>query len=250
MQEQNDQNGEIKIMHDKSEPSQQTVTPTQQIISPTQQSDVSKQQIVTPADPPVQPVAPKQPEPIDTPDNIPETKFSFNTTDQFDETSNSVDSANIAASQADLSWSGPEFINHEKSANWHILMALAAVVLAAILYLITKDIIATATVFIAVIVLGVYGLRKPKDISYSLTDQDIFIGQNRLSYGDYRAFTAMQDGPYLSVTLLPFKRFALPAGLCCSGDQTDKVVNYLSQRLPIEEHQPDLIENLMQRIHF
>jgi hypothetical protein len=58
------------------------------------------------------------------------------------------------------------------------------------------------------------------------------------------------DGEYISVTFIPLKRFAAPAGICMSKNDESGVVDFLSTKLPLERHQPDLIERLMMRISF
>src|SRR5581483_6187114 len=92
-----------------------------------------------------------------------------------------------------LSWTAPEFISHEKPLQWYPLLLLGGVLLAAILYLIIRDIVSVIMVFIAIALLGIYGLRKPKDTQYRLDTEGVNIGDKYFSYDHFRSFTATTE---------------------------------------------------------
>lgn len=151
-----------------------------------------------------------------------------------------------------FSWSGPEFVSHDKSSNWYMLFLAGALILAGAIYFLTRDIISSATVAIAIALFAFYGMRKPKDTNYVVGETGLSVGQKSFSYGDFSSFTVNKEGAYLSVTLLPLKRFSPPVGLYYQGqdEEEDQLVNFLSERLPLEQHKLDLVDNVMQRIRF
>ena len=150
-----------------------------------------------------------------------------------------------------LDWSGPEFVSHDKSSSWYLIGIAITLVLAAAMYLLADNIISSVTIIIVFGLLIVYGLRKPEQINYSLNAKGIEIGNKHFSYDNFRSFTVSEEGAFLSITLLPLRRFAPPAGLYYQGvDDEQILVEYLSDRLPMEQHKPDIIESLMLRIRF
>jgi len=149
-----------------------------------------------------------------------------------------------------ISWSGPEYINHEKTNNWHFFMFLSAFAVAGLLYLITSDIITTVTIFICIVSLGVYSLKRPKNKEYKLNKKGIYVGVKSFTYDDFRSFSVSHEGGYLSINLVPLKRFSPLVGMFYQGDNEEQIVNFLSDRLPLAEHKLDIIESFMQAIHF
>jgi len=93
-------------------------------------------------------------------------------------------------------------------------------------------------------------LRKPKNIDYLLDEHGINIGVKSFGYDKFRSFTAVQEGDFVNITLIPLKRFSPATGMCYGGAEVDKVLRILSNRLPIEEHHADFLDGLMQRIRF
>ena len=105
-------------------------------------------------------------------------------------------------------------------------------------------------IIIAVITLGAYGRRHPKNIQYGLDEQSVIIGRKTFNYGDFRAFSAFSDGNFTTLTLAPLKRFSPPVGLCVSKNDESVIVDFLSARLPLEKHKPDYVDRIMTYIHF
>ncbi len=149
-----------------------------------------------------------------------------------------------------ISWTASEFIAHEKNASWYIGLIVASVFLGALSYLITKDKVTMTVVLVAGLVLAMYGARKPRQIEYQLDGQGITVGAKHFAYNSFRSFSVIPEGAFSSIVFIPLKRFGLPLTLYYAPNDEDKIVDILSDRLPLEERRPDVIENLMRRIRF
>lgn len=149
-----------------------------------------------------------------------------------------------------ISWAASEFHSHEKSAWWYIKLALITIVAAGVLYVLTKSIVTPVVIVISGVVLGIYGTHKPGQLEYTVTRQGIRIGAKRYSYDEFRLFVVTPNSSLSEVTLIPTKRFMPPLSICYSPDIENKVLNILADHLPFEERRPDLIDSLMQRMHF
>jgi hypothetical protein len=149
-----------------------------------------------------------------------------------------------------LSWTASEFIAHHKTAGWHVGLIGAAVVIAAVLWLITKDWVTTGVVIFAGFILSLYGGRHPGELQYQLDNYGISIGQKHFNFSDFRAFSIMPEGAFASISLLPTKRFAPMTTLYFAPDDGDKIIDILGNHLPQQPMKPDAIDSLMRKIRF
>ena len=100
------------------------------------------------------------------------------------------------------------------------------------------------------ITMGVYALRLPRSVHYSLTAQGINVGEKFYGYSDFRAFGIIPDGTLYSVMLLPTKRFMPAITLYFEQPDGDNIVDMLGARLPMEELDHDVIDKLMRHLRF
>jgi hypothetical protein len=64
-----------------------------------------------------------------------------------------------------------------------MMLAIGAIMLAALLYLVTKDFVSGAVVIVAALLLGVYARHEPRQLQYSVDPHGIQVGQKHFSYG-------------------------------------------------------------------
>jgi hypothetical protein len=147
-----------------------------------------------------------------------------------------------------VTWTASEFVAHHKSITWYLLLALGAIVLAAVVWLLTKDTFATAVVIIGALLLGVYATHKPRQLSYALDDQGLTIGGRYHPFAEFRSFTIVPEGAFLSIELSPLKRFATFTTIYFDPADEDRITELLSAHLPFEERISDPIDQLVRRI--
>ena len=151
---------------------------------------------------------------------------------------------------AEITWTASEFIAHEKSPAWYARLALAGIILAAVIYFITKDKITTGIVLLCAIALGVFAARKPNVQTYVLNEYGLKIGQRVYPFQGYKSFAIAEDGAIASVVFMPLKRFMPALTVYLDPEMEEQVVDYLAQLLPFEEHHQDVVDSLMNRIRF
>jgi hypothetical protein len=149
-----------------------------------------------------------------------------------------------------ISWTASEFIAHDKTFGWYVGLAVVALILAAGIHLITKDLVAPAVVIVAAAFLGYFGSHKPRELEYRLDQKGVSIGERQFSYNAFRSFSVIPEGAFSSIVFMPLKRFALPLTLYYAPRDETNIVNILSNQLPLEERRPDAIDRLMRRIRF
>ena len=159
--------------------------------------------------------------------------------------------SSLPRSQPDgITWTASEFIAHHKSAGWYGLIGLVALIVAALVWLVTKDVFSSALVFIGVLLLGVYGAHKPRQLKYSLDGLGITIGINHHAFSEFRSFSVVSEGAFASIELVPLRRFAMYTTVYFDPADEDKIIKILSSHLSKEEPRNDLVEQLMRRIRF
>jgi hypothetical protein len=149
-----------------------------------------------------------------------------------------------------ISWTASEFISHDKSSGWYGTLALVAAIIAAFVYLTTKDMISTTVVIIAALAFAAVAGRKPRQLQYRLDINGITIGNKHLSYSTFKSFSMVSEGAYPSIVFRPLKRFAPLTTIYYAPADQGKIISLISEHLPLEEHKPDAVDNMMRRIRF
>jgi hypothetical protein len=149
-----------------------------------------------------------------------------------------------------VSWTASEFIVHVKSAVWYLKLALAALVLAVIIVLITRDVISGVVIIFGAIFLGIYAARQPRQLQYVIDNRGLTIGDKLYSYDEFKSFSIVTEGAFSSLVFMPLKRFAVVTTAYYAPEDESKILAVLSARLPYEEPRRDAVDNLMRRIRF
>ena len=149
-----------------------------------------------------------------------------------------------------ISWTASEYIAHHKSSGWYLALVGAAILVAAIIYLLTRDAISTAVVLVGAVIFGVYAGRQPRELQYTLDAHGLTIDQKFYPYEGFRSFAVIDEGAFASIAFMPLRRFAPLVSIYFAPDDEDRIIELLSERLPFEEHPNDPIDNFMRRIRF
>lgn len=149
-----------------------------------------------------------------------------------------------------IRWTASEFIAHHKSPGWYLALTGAAIVLAALVWLVTKDTISAAVVIVGALLLAVYGARQPRQLEYQLGQQGLAIGQKQYGYHEFRSFAIVPEGAFNSIVFAPLKRFSPLISIYYAPEDEEKIVALLADRLPMEARKKDMIDRLMWRIRF
>lgn len=160
------------------------------------------------------------------------------------------DPAATEADSAIVRWTASEFVSHEKSAGWYILLATVAIVIAVILFIITREIFSVGVVLVLAVALAVFGNLKPRTLDYAILPDGIQIGEKRFSYTTFRSFAVLEDGPVPSIQLLPQKRFMVPITIYFAPPDLDVITESLGDFLPFEHKERDMVDKISSRFRF
>jgi hypothetical protein len=160
------------------------------------------------------------------------------------------DDSSLESIDGEVSWTASEFVSHEKSAGWYGGLALAAVLIGALIYLLTGDLISSSVVLIAALFLGIMASRKPRQLAYTLNDRGLSIGSKQYVLEQFRSFSIIDEGAIPSIVFMPLKRFSPMVTIYYAPEDEEKIATILADRLPFEEHRQDPVDRLMRRIRF
>lgn len=149
-----------------------------------------------------------------------------------------------------IQWSASEFIRHDKGIGWYLALMGASLLIAAGIYLITRDKITAATIIVATILLGVVAARKPRELMYSVDERGVQVGKKLYPYTSFKSFSIMQEGGVESIWFMPMQRFMPGLSIYFAPEDGPKIIDALSQFLPAESRSLDPVDKFMHRIRF
>jgi hypothetical protein len=160
------------------------------------------------------------------------------------------DSVAINQGSAQISWTASEFIDHAKSFDWYLALAVAAVLAATAVYLLFRDLITSIVILIAALAFGFYGRRRPRQLEYQLDTRGLTIAGKFFPYSAFRSFAVVDEGHFSSIAFLPLKRFGLLTTVYYDPQDEAAILRIINQHLPLEPRSNDPVDRFMKRIRF
>ncbi len=155
-----------------------------------------------------------------------------------------------AVSPAAVNWTASEFIAHDKTTGWYTTLAVGGLVLAVLIFLLTRDWISTAVIVIITVVFGVFAARQPRVLNYALDSSGLHIAEKFYSYTDFKSFSVLEEGGIRAIWLMPLKRFMPSITVYYAPNDEDKILDVLASYLPFEERDQDLVDKLIRKVRF
>jgi hypothetical protein len=157
---------------------------------------------------------------------------------------------NGAGDENAVTWTASEYVAHHKGFGWYLLVVLAGVVLAALVYLISRDIISTVAIVLVALIFAAAAGRKPRVLTYRLDASGLTIGDKFYPYGNFKSFALVEQGVLTNITFMPLKRFMPSLTVYFAPEDQQKILDALSQHLPMEQSRGELVDRLMHHIRF
>lgn len=149
-----------------------------------------------------------------------------------------------------VTWEASEYIHHQKSAGWFLLLGLGTAGLSAGLYLLIGDIFSIIVLVILAVTTGIFAARPPRTLRYSLSHSGLSVDKKRYPLDEFRSYSLAQEGAILSITFLPTRRFMVPVTVYFSPQDEAKIIEVLAANLPHEARPPDMIDRWSSRLRF
>ena len=148
-----------------------------------------------------------------------------------------------------ISWQATEFIEHAHTSSWYSGLIGLTVLLAAVIYLVTKDFFTVVTILIIGIIVGIFAKQKPKQAKYGISNSGFSVNGKTYNYRDFKSFSVFHEGSLNSVGLFPLKRFMPPVSAYFEPKDEPEIVKALGDYLPYEDRKLDAVDRLSRRLH-
>jgi hypothetical protein len=147
-----------------------------------------------------------------------------------------------------LAWQSEGLTDRNRPKQWYVLYAVGCIIALIAIYFLFKDIVAVV-VLALVATIFVFGIsRNVGEVGYSLDDNGIQVGGRRYAYISFKCFYLTRDSSGSTLTLQPMKRLSPPLSLRCSVNDEGKVVDALSEFLPVVDRPNDFIDSIAHKL--
>lgn len=154
-----------------------------------------------------------------------------------------------AASSGTITWEASEYIHNDKGGGW-LISLIVVVLLAAGIAVWFGAWTFVVLILVMGVAFGVFAFRRPHTLTYSLTNEGIHIADKMYPYSDFRAFGILEDGAFYTMTFIPVRRFSPALSVYFAEADGEKIVDIVGDHLPMQDIQPDAIDNFMRRLRF
>ncbi|HJP96860.1 MAG TPA: hypothetical protein VJ843_05845 [Candidatus Saccharimonadales bacterium] len=154
------------------------------------------------------------------------------------------------SAQAEVNWTASEFIAHDKSSTWYMVLAAVIVVLMALSYFLFHDVIATISIVFLGVIFGALASHKPRVLEYRIDPSGVHIGPKVYQYDQFKSFGVVREGAFSNVTLMPLRRFSPSLTVYYPPEDEEAIVNAMADYLPMADVPNDAIDRFLRTIHF
>ncbi|MHB1864877.1 MAG: hypothetical protein ACYCPS_01770 [Candidatus Saccharimonadales bacterium] len=149
-----------------------------------------------------------------------------------------------------FNWSSPDSFSARKDIVWYLVLILVTLIVAAGIYLITKDKITTSVIIVSGILVGIYASKKPRLVNYQVTKYGFTVNGRYHRFGEYRSFSIVHHGEGRSAILTPLKRFMPYMYIYFASDIEQKIESILTDVLPKETSRKDALDKIIRKIGY
>ncbi len=147
-----------------------------------------------------------------------------------------------------LRWQATEYIHHERTILWYVILGIVVVIFIALALLVFHSITFAILIPVMLIALVVYIRRPPSILNYILSRKGLHINDHLYLYDQFKAFGVVSHEELHSVVLLPRKRFQVSQTVYFPEEVGERLVDMLAARLPMQEVHLDTIDRLLKKL--
>ena len=151
---------------------------------------------------------------------------------------------------ASISWEASEYVHHDKDFTWTLLLIAAAAFFASLTYFVLQDWFSVVVIVLMAVAVGIYGHRKPRNMTYQITEDGVKIGSRSYQFDNFKSFSVLNEGAVKSIQLEPLKRFIPPMSMFFPPEDEQKIVDMLSNFLPYRKTELDSVDKLFKKLRF
>ena len=133
-------------------------------------------------------------------------------------------------------------------ARYVTLFIVLGVVSGLFYFFVRRDILTIIGVLVGFIILAILGLKKPKDITVTVTSKLIAIDKKEFNLTNYQSFSIREvDNGFRLLSVRPVKRFTPALNIYIQNtESTDRITSFLSSKMPYSDYVSNFIDTLLQ----
>jgi hypothetical protein len=161
------------------------------------------------------------------------------------------DTNQLPAEDLEIHWTASEFIAYNKTGSWYVLLFAIAIITAGLIYLLTRgDKISAIAILVAALFFAMMARRKPQTLHYAIDTNGLTVGQRFYPYSAFKSFSVSDETAIPSITFTSFKRFIPSMEVYYEPKDEEKIVNIVSNFLPIEPPHEEKLDRFLKHIRF
>lgn len=154
------------------------------------------------------------------------------------------------AESALLTWASSAAHSSQKSVRWYATLILGSLLIAVVLFLITRDVVSSSAIVVAAIIFGSTSIKSPQPVQYLLDESGLTVNNKHYAFEQFRSFSIIDEASSASIVLSPLKRFSPLLSIAYGPQQHQQIVGTLSKHLPLGEYKRDALDALIDRMKF
>lgn len=147
-----------------------------------------------------------------------------------------------------ITWQAKEYIHQERNATWFIAVISTAIVLLGLAVFLMKAYTFAILIVVMTVAVVVLAKRPPHVLKYTLSQKGLYVENQLHQLEEYKSFGVIHDEGEYSVMLVPTKRFSPSLTVYFPADLGEKIVDFLGQRLPMQDLQLDVVDKLVRKL--
>ena len=148
-----------------------------------------------------------------------------------------------------IRWQATEYAHRDRDQMWFVVFFLTTIGLIAAAIFIIKSPTFAILVPVMAAALFIYTRHPPRMLDYTLSRHGLHINDQLFAFGEFKSFALLQGIDHHSIMLIPTKRFKPAVTINFPEEVGEIIVDMLAARLPMRELQPDLVDQIIRKLH-
>lgn len=189
-------------------------------------------------------------EPVTPPNESQPVQTAIETQPEPSEWQQQDDPTPLAPSFDVVTWSAAEFVEHTKTPSWYGMFLGGAAGITIVIYLITKEILASVVILVVGVAAAFFASRPPVTKAYELSADHLKIDNKPYDIDTFKSFSVVEEGTHASIWLKPTRRFTPFLIVHYNQQDEQKIFDAFGSILPHEPRELDRLDRISKTLRF
>jgi len=148
------------------------------------------------------------------------------------------------------SWDAPEFLYHEKSLLWHVVVYSILLLFVGLMFLLKQWVAIPVFLLIAILIYQ-YAEVKPKNVAIAITNLGVIVGDKFYPFSEIKSFWVLYNPPIKQVSFELTKRFSPVISVSAEGVDLGIIKDIISSHVVEDDTRTeDFMDRIIRYIRF